>query len=154
MYAAEAASIDGLGRRWRRLADVQAHVDRLIESDWFLERWPDLVRCVVERRGRGSTWSAGCQLGPAGPGRGATEGVILLADDGLRQPVVLHELAHLVVPEEVGHQPPFAEALLTLVRHDMGFFAWAECWHALRRSPLFALVRPEVGPALERSLVT
>jgi putative metallohydrolase (TIGR04338 family) len=63
--------------------------------------------------------------------------VLLLADGGLRQPVVLHELAHLLLPPHAGHGPPFAEVLLELVRHEMGFFAYAELQQALWATPGF-----------------
>jgi predicted metal-dependent hydrolase len=53
---------------------------------------------------------------------------------------VLHELAHLLCPPEVGHGPRFADVLLTLVRHEMGFNAYADLHAALARSPAFASV--------------
>jgi putative metallohydrolase (TIGR04338 family) len=131
LYFAEAASIEPLGRRWRRRADAQAYVDGLIESAWFFERWPTFLRCTVERRGSGSVWSTCQHLDNLGPGGTATEGVILVADGCLAQPVVLHELAHLLLPPAAGHGPAFADTLLTLVRHEMGFFAIAELSRAL-----------------------
>jgi len=138
LYAAERETIAVLGIRWRRLADAQAYVDRLICSEWFFERWPHLVRCTVERRGEGSVWSTCQPLDAQGLAGGATEGVVLVADGALAQPVVLHELAHLLVSPGTGHQPAFAETLLSLVRHEMGFDAFAAYYHALRRREGFA----------------
>lgn len=132
LYAAEHVSIDRVGLSWHRRADVQAYVTNLVESSWFFERWPWFVRCIVERRGHGSRWSTCRPLDDAGPGGRPTEGVILLADGAARQPVVLHELAHLLAPPDAGHGPPFAATLLTLVRAEMGFFAFAEFRDALR----------------------
>jgi putative metallohydrolase (TIGR04338 family) len=141
LYVAEAETLDGRGRRWHRRAEVQAYVDTLIASAWFTERWPDLLRCTIERRGSGSVWSTCDRLDASGPGGAATEGVILLADGCLTQPVVLHELAHLLLPPHVGHGPVFAETLMTLVRHEMGFFAFADYYYALRARPGFGSIR-------------
>jgi putative metallohydrolase (TIGR04338 family) len=118
VYAAEEA-IQAQGRRWTRIADAQAYLDGLIESEWFFERWPHLLRCTVERRGSGARWSTCSHLD-------RSEGVILVAPGALIQPVVLHELAHLVLPSDCGHGPPFADTLLELVRHEMGFYAYTD----------------------------
>jgi putative metallohydrolase (TIGR04338 family) len=141
LYAAETRAIDRAGLRWRRLAHAQAYLDDLVSSAWFFDRWPTLLRCTVERRGARSVWSTCHHLDHDGPGATTTEGVILVADGSLAQPVVLHELAHLVVAPGIGHGPAFAETLLTLVRHEMGFFAFAEYYEALRRTDAFRLVR-------------
>ena len=138
LYEAEARSVSPLGRRWRRIPDVQRYVDGLIGGDWFGSRWPHLVRCTVERRGGGARWSTFQALDTDGPGGTATEGVLLLAPAGLDQPTVLHELAHLVLPAGVGHARPFAEVLLSLVRREMGFFAYADLRRELRRIDAFS----------------
>lgn len=129
-----------MARRWRRLADAQASVDELINSEWFFDRWPWFVRGVVERRGSGSVWSTCQPLDGDGPDGRPTEGVVLVAARALNQATVLHELAHLLVAGDAGHGPAFAETLLTLVRHEMGFFAFADFYHALRRRPGFASI--------------
>ena len=144
LYAAEAEALDGRGRRWARVADADAYLDELLESAWFFERWPHFVRCRIERRGSGSRWSTQHGLDRDRPDGDATEGVILIADGALNEPVVLHELAHLLLPPGVGHGPAFAETLLTLVRHQMGFFAFADCFSALRRRESFRLIREGV----------
>jgi putative metallohydrolase (TIGR04338 family) len=129
---------------WARLADAQRDLDRLVASAWFAERWPHFERATIERRGRGAVWSLGVALDHAGPWETPTEGVILVAG-ALRQPVVLHELAHLLVPDGEGHGPMFAETLLTLVRAEMGFPAFAELYYALRRRALFARINEIVA---------
>lgn len=141
LYSAEAATIEGLGLRWRRLADAQRYLDGLIGSAWFFDRWPAFVRGTIERRGSGSSWSTCQHLDATGTSGHATEGVILVADGGLTQPVVLHELTHLLLPPGSGHRTAFAETHLTLVRHEMGFFAFAAYYHALRRLEGFATLR-------------
>lgn len=137
LYAAEHATIDALGIRWDRLRDAQADLNRLLESDWFVERWPHFVRCTLERRGRGASWSCNQPLDAAGPDGSPTEGVILVADRRPRQPVILHELAHLLSPPGTAHGLAFARTQLDLVRHEMGFFAYADYFNELRRRPAF-----------------
>jgi len=147
LYAAEAASIDRLGIVWARLADAQRAVDGVVGSAWFAERWPHFVRAVVERRGNGATWSTCSPLDGAGPGGRPTEGVILVAG-ALRQPVVLHELAHLLLPRRAGHGTAFAETMLALVRHEMGFVAYVEYLYALRRhEPFRSIAEDRTVPA-------
>lgn len=137
VYAAEAASIDRLGRRWWRATEAQDVVDHLIGSDWFAARWPWLLRCTIERRGSGAVWSTLHALDADGPGGCASEGVLLVAGAPMLEPVVLHELAHLVLPPGTDHGPAFARTLLALVRHEMGFFAYAELLAALRATGEF-----------------
>jgi len=144
LYAAEAESVDRHGIVWRRVADAQRALDALVGSAWFGARWPHLVRATVERRGAGARWSTHQALDAGGPGGCATEGVVLVAG-ALRQPVILHELAHLLLPRDAGHGPEFAETMLTLVRREMGFIAFAEYYHALRsRDPFRAIREPGV----------
>jgi len=143
LYAAEAESVDRCGVVWRRLADAQRAVDALVGSEWFGARWPHFVRAAVERRGDGARWSTHQALDGAGPGGRATEGVVLVAGP-LRQATVLHELAHLLLAGTAGHGPEFAETMLTLVRHEMGFVAFADYFHALRRRDPFRAIRESV----------
>jgi hypothetical protein len=131
LYSAESATIDRCGRRWTRRRDAQAYLDGLVGSAWFFERWPTLLRVTIERRGRGSSWSTCDPLDNTGPDGTPTEGVILLAGRVLRQSTILHELAHLLALPGSGHGPPFTQTLLTLIRQEMGFFAFAELLGAL-----------------------
>ena len=65
-------------------------------------------------------------------------GTVLVADGALRQPVVLHELAHLLAPPGTAHGPEFLAVQLELVRREMGFPAWAEYRRVLDRRGLLA----------------
>jgi len=144
LYAAEADSVDRHGIVWRRVADAQRAVDALVGSAWFGARWPHFVRASVERRGAGARWSTHQGLDTGGPGGRPTEGVVLVAG-ALCQPVILHELAHLLLPRDAGHGLDFAETMLALVRREMGFVAFAEYYHALRsRDPFRAIREPMV----------
>ena len=135
VYAAERDALSGRGPRWRRRREAQAYADALVGSPWFAERWPHFVRCAVVRRGTGSVYSTNEALDAFGPGGRPTEGAVLLADSGLCQEVVLHELAHLLAPRDCGHGAPFIAVQLELVRREMGFFAYAEYRAALARRP-------------------
>ena len=130
-YAAEEEALGGVGIRWRRVADAQAYLDGVVEAGWFAERWPYFVSCLVERRGSGSRWSTCAPADSAGPGGRPTMGAVLVADGALRQAVVLHELAHLLGPPASGHGPDFVAVYLELVRHEMGFPAYADFRRAL-----------------------
>jgi putative metallohydrolase (TIGR04338 family) len=135
LYAAEAETIDVSGRRWLSLGDAQVYLDGLIDSAWFFANWPTLVRATIERRGHGASWSTCHALDAGGPGGTATEGALLVAERTVAQSTLLHELAHLLVPPGSGHGPEFVQTLLTLVRHEMGFFAYAELRRALAQDP-------------------
>jgi hypothetical protein len=129
VYAAEAEALAGLGRQWRRLQEAQAYVDHLVDSSWFGERWPAFVSCLVRRRGSGAVWSCAAALEDAE----GVEGLVLLAPGHLGQSVLLHELAHLLAGADQGHSCAFVGIQLELVRHEMGFPAWADYRRALRR---------------------
>lgn len=131
LYAAESEAIAHLGIVWRRAPQAQEYLDGLVRSPWFAERWEHFVSCRVLRRSSGSRWSAAAPLDQDGPGGRPTAGVIGLAPGSLRQPVLLHELAHLLAPPRSGHGPELAAVHLDLVRAEMGFFAYAAYRRAL-----------------------
>ena len=121
VYAAEDAALAGLGRVFPNVAAAQRYVDGLVAGDWWASRWPRVDRVVV-RRSRSRSF-AGYAL------TGVTPEVRLSL---LSEAVVLHELAHTVAGGD--HGPAFVDALLALVRHQMGFHAYgallAELEHA------------------------
>lgn len=131
VYAAEEATVGRCGRTWSTVRGAQSYLHGLLASSWFFEHWPALVRVTIERRGSGATWSTCHALDADGPGGVPSEGVLLLAGPAFAQATVLHELAHLLAPPGAGHGPAFTEILLELVRHEMGFFAFAELRDAL-----------------------
>jgi hypothetical protein len=133
VYAAEAETLDHLGIVWPRRRAAQAYLDHLLGSAWFGEQWPHFVACTIELRGDGAAWSTNHPLDAGGPGGRPTEGVLLITRTSLTQPVVLHELAHLLAPVDAGHGPDFVAVHLTLVRREMGIVPFADYLHALRR---------------------
>ena len=122
VYAAEDAALEGCGRVFSGWAEAQRYVDELLAGDWWGDRWPrvDRVRVAPSRSGR---WAGYCLPG-------AHEVRLAVR----REPVLLHELAHVVTPGD-GHGPAFVAALLDLVRHQMGFHAYGALLHQLRLAP-------------------
>ncbi|HVW32947.1 MAG TPA: hypothetical protein VHL53_10445 [Acidimicrobiia bacterium] len=125
VYAAEDAALGARGRTFADLAEVRAYVAELINTDWWGDRWPEVETVEVERT-RSERFSGFAVEG----GR-----EIRLGQRGLREPVVLHELAHVVTPG-AGHGPSFVETLLALVRERLGFHAYGALLDELRRRAL------------------
>jgi putative metallohydrolase (TIGR04338 family) len=123
IYASEEAALTDAGRVFRNLGEVRAYVDDLVASDWWADRWPHVEAIPVGRSRSGRF------------GGYAVEGTgeIRLAD--LREPVVLHEIAHVVSPG-AGHGPAFVTALLALVRERLGFHPYGALLAELRRRNL------------------
>ena len=119
VYASEEAALDGAGRIFRDLGEVRAYVHELVASDWWADRWPH-VEAVAVARTRSGRFSGY-----------AVEGSGEIRIGSLREPVVLHEVAHVVTPG-AGHGPSFVEALLALVRERLGFHAYGALLAELR----------------------
>lgn len=120
VYASEEAALAGAGRVFRDLREVRAYVDELIGSDWWADRWPH-VEAIPVARTRSGRFSGY-----------AVEGSGEIRVGSLREPVVLHEVAHVVTPG-AGHGPAFVKALLALVRERLGFPAYGALLAELRR---------------------
>jgi len=120
VYAGEEAALAGTGRVFRDLREVRAYLDELIGSDWWADRWPHIeaIPAARTRSGRFSGY--------------AVEGNREIFLGSLTEPVVLHEVAHVVTPG-AGHGPAFVDALLALVRERLGFPAYGALLAELRR---------------------
>ena len=125
VYAAEDAALTGAGRSFRHLGEVRDYVADLVGSEWWADRWPQVEGIPV----------AGSRSGRVAGYAVDGSGGIRLAHRGLREPVVLHEIAHVVTPG-AGHGPPFVAALLALVRERLGFHAYGALLAELRRRDL------------------
>jgi putative metallohydrolase (TIGR04338 family) len=125
VYAAEDAALQTAGRVFHDLGEVRAYVADLIDTDWWAERWPQIEAIPVAetRSGRFGGYAV------------EQSGEIRLARRALREPVVLHEIAH-VVTAGAGHGPAFVAALLALVRERLGFHAYGALLAELRRRDL------------------
>jgi putative metallohydrolase (TIGR04338 family) len=120
VYAGEEAALAGAGRVFRDLREVRAYLDELIGSDWWADRWPHIEAIPVGRT-RSERFSG---YAPEGSGE--------IRVGSLTEPVVLHEVAHVVAPG-AGHGPVFVEALLALVRERLGFHAFGALLAELRQ---------------------
>ena len=120
VYASEDAALAGAGREFRDLGEVRTYVADLVASDWWADRWPHIEAIPVARTcsGRFSGY--------------AVEGSGEIRVGRLIEPVVLHEVAHVVAPG-AGHGPAFVEALLALVRERLGFPAYGALLAELRQ---------------------
>ena len=125
VYAAEDAALEGAGRRFTDLGEVRAYVTELIDSQWWGDRWPhvEAIPVAETRSGRFGGYAV------------EGTGEIRLARGSLREPVLLHEIAHVVTPG-AGHGPAFVGALLALVRERLGFHAYGAFLAELRRRDL------------------
>ncbi|MGH9000431.1 MAG: hypothetical protein ACRDY7_13710 [Acidimicrobiia bacterium] len=119
VYAAEESALAGLGRVFSGPAQAQRYVDDLVAGSWWEEHCSRIDRVAVDRS-RSRRWA-----GYALPGTAE----IRLAT--WNEPVVLHELAHLVTPG-AGHGAAFVDALCDLVRVQMGFHAYGALLGAVR----------------------
>ncbi|HKY76705.1 MAG TPA: hypothetical protein VJS45_11215 [Acidimicrobiia bacterium] len=120
VYAGEEAALAATGKEFRDLGQVRAYLDDLITSDWWADRWPH-VEAIPVARSRSGRFSGY-----------AVEGTDEIRVASLREPVVLHEVAHVVTPGS-GHGPAFVDALLALVRERLGFHAYGALLAELRQ---------------------
>ena len=131
VYAGEDAALAGIGRVFRDLREVRAYLDDLIGSDWWADRWPH-VEAIPVARTRSERFS-GYAVEGTGEIRLRTGRQVKLPSVGsFREPVVLHEVAHVVTPGS-GHGPAFVNALLALVRERLGFHAYGALLAELRQ---------------------
>ena len=123
IYESEEAALAQAGREFRHLGEVRAYIAELLDSDWWAERWPEVDSIPVgrSRSGRMSGY--------------AVDGAAEIRLASLREPVVLHEIAHVVTPG-AGHGPAFVDALLALVRERLGFHSYGALLAEFRRREL------------------
>lgn len=125
LYVAEDAALRGLGRVFADLGEARAYVAELIATDWWAGRWAP-VEAIPVGETRSGRFDGYC-VEPTGE--------IRLARRSLAEPVLLHEIAHVVTPG-AGHGPSFVAALLALVRERLGFHAYGALQAELRRRDL------------------
>jgi putative metallohydrolase (TIGR04338 family) len=128
IYAAEDAALGDAGRVFRHLGEVRAYVAELVAGDWWADRWPHIDAIPVAR-----TRSRRLRGYAVHGGGGAGE--IRLAAGPVSEPVLLHEIAHVVSPG-AGHGPAFVATLVALVRERLGFHRYGELLGELRRRDL------------------
>ena len=111
---------------FENIAQVARYVRSIMETKWFQRRFPVFRECVVEYLPGSSTCKGGPRLyGTQGEVR---RGFIRMSTWGMGQEddefggemVVLHELAHAVLPGGHGHDRRWARTYLELVGFGMG----------------------------------
>jgi putative metallohydrolase (TIGR04338 family) len=137
VYAAEDAALGDAGRVFRDLGEVRAYVDELVASDWWADRWPHIDAITVGRSR--SRRFAGYAV--EGAGAGVSPEIRIAGGGALREPVLLHEIAHVVSPG-AGHGPAFVSSLVALVRERLGFHRYGALLAELRRRNLLEGDRP------------
>ena len=106
LYRAEGA-VDP-GRRLPKVERMQAWVDGLAATDWFVTRWG--VRAFEVRPGFGHRRATADQ-----------NGVLQMPKWARSELVLLHEVAHCLTPVTLAsHGPEYAGILLALTRRGMG----------------------------------
>jgi putative metallohydrolase (TIGR04338 family) len=125
LYAAEEVALTGVGRDFGHLGEVRAYVEELLATDWWADRWPQVDQIAIDRTRSGRF--AGY----------AVDGSAEIRLSELREPVLLHEIAHVVTPG-AGHGAAFVTAFLALVRERLGFHSYGALLAELRRRDLAA----------------
>lgn len=120
VYAAEAA-LRSHGRRFKDVRAIQAYLDTLTGSDWWIDRYPTTPRVLASRMSS-KRWAGVAS---------AKDPHITIAYGSAEEAVVLHEVAHVLTPTEE-HSPVFCFTLLDLVRENMGFHAYGALLSAFR----------------------
>ncbi|HEX3623004.1 MAG TPA: hypothetical protein VHT97_11875 [Acidimicrobiales bacterium] len=106
LYRAE-GEVDA-GRRLPTVERMQAWVDALAATDWFLARWGE--RAFDVRPGFGHRRATADQ-----------HGVLQMPKWARTELVLLHEVAHCLTPATcAAHGPEYAGVLLALARRGMG----------------------------------
>lgn len=131
---------DGMPTLSEHLDDAQDWIDEVTAEAWFQRRWGRMQVRLVPGRGNNAMYRGRIMLSPWGRSRPY---------------VLLHELAHVLVPNKyAGHGPEFCATYLTLVEFVLG----KEAARKLRESFVSHGVRYRKGfeavPDPNRSVVT
>jgi len=107
LYRAE--GLVDAGRRLPTVGRMQAWVDGLVATDWFVARWGE--RSFEVRPGFGHRRATA----------DAANGVLQMPKWARSELVLLHEVAHCLTPlTHASHGPEYAGVLLALARRGMG----------------------------------
>jgi putative metallohydrolase (TIGR04338 family) len=111
-------------KTFQELDELARYCRDIMETDWFQRRWPHFTELFVRQKGRST-----CYGGPRGTNnqgqviRGritiSTWGMGWSGDNG-GELIVLHELAHAIVPGGHKHSRLWVRTFLELVRLKLG----------------------------------
>lgn len=111
------------GRQFKSQAEIELWVQDVTETEWWLERHPDVwrVECPTVKRSTGEG-SVGSYF------EDTSSGVIEMHESHWNARCVLHELAHVCAAPlgSTSHDPIFARVYLDLVREFISFPAYDE----------------------------
>ena len=114
VYAAHAASLEGVGPIFKRWNDLVAFVEQVVlDPDWTEHFDHPPIDVAVEKRSSSARYSLATKHNDT----------IWIRSGSWNAPIVLHELAHLAVADG-GHGAGFVDAHLHLVRRWCGFHAY------------------------------
>lgn len=108
----------------------QAYVDDLVQRAWFIRRWGTGWKIAVVQKSGGSAF---------GSSRGYRRGRMTLPVFARSEPVILHELAHILTNHRTDiahHGPEFCGVYLELVRYAVGKDAAAQVRAQFRTKPI------------------
>jgi putative metallohydrolase (TIGR04338 family) len=113
VYRSERSTIQNMGRKDMTIEECQAYIDKITSQKWFTKNFGGSWGVRVEH-GRGGGWALGGRYG-----------LITLGVWARREPVVLHELTHLIITNRhnnsaAWHGWEFCAVYLQLVQHYMG----------------------------------
>ena len=142
LYTAENEAIRG--RELPSVEEISRYLTEIGLSRWFRSRWGPYLDVEV-RDGRGYRIATAY---PRFRSAGSVTGLLQMPRWSRFERIVLHELAHLLVPGNYAwHGPEFAGVLLALVRQYMGEEAWKSlrtCYQ-LRRVRYNSKAIPKAG---------
>ena len=116
VYKAEDNVLMPITRRFSTFKEVEQFVESLTASEWWYRTFPNApLHVIVEQRSATAAFSV------------SHGNVIAVANNPAHRTsaVILHELAH-VASQTMDHGPIFREALLKMVRHEMGYYAYID----------------------------
>lgn len=137
VYAAEDSVLAEVGPRLRRWVEVEAFVESVLADPAYLDLFPDgPLDIVLDRRSRSARASVALP----------DHATILIRDGSWNALTLLHELAHLISPDEVPHGADFVATELALVRRFCGFDAFAVLLTAFRATGVAVAAAPLASP--------
>lgn len=119
LYMAERV-LDDHKYHFRRLADIQKYVDAILASEWWQDR-SDVNEVTILMGNRNSGKAAAYPACASFRGKVYTHPFITLPGPwACTKRVVLHELAHVLTPTDVGHGPHYCGRFIEIVEEYMG----------------------------------
>ena len=124
MYQAEAC-LWGHGRTFGDAVEAAAYLDSIVTAEWFVKEYGWIPSITVQPCRRNNKFAGAASR---------NKHTIYLVE--YTENVILHELSHLLVLSDE-HCHLFANTFLLIIRHAMGFYAWAEFAYNLKENGFY-----------------